>query len=376
MHYVALKLSQNIAETTEGYIICKDVPIGRAGPLKYLAEEIGRTGKGVVTVIRTLEENNSPSTLASFEGKPVTLDHPSADIDIYNYNMYSKGHAQNIRKGEGSFKGCIIADLIITDKKTANKITSNKLREVSCGYDATYVEVDGVIYQTAIRGNHIAIVENGRAGDAIAIRDSAIKIKEQENNMPEKDLLDDVQKQIKDAEALMEQPKEPSKDSEIEEIKKTVDALCAREKAKDEEAAAAAQAEKTEDEEELKKMADELEEGSMASDVNSKDAENTEEDEKDVFIEDEDTNIKTEALDSAKELYASLAPVIASMPDGPKRKKAIDSLRRSLNQVLSNKNPMTDIVNRQGGATNGLKSDVEIQKTYSSMNAHYKADTK
>ena len=59
------------------------------------------------------------------------------------------------------------------------KLVKAGLREVSCGYEAEYEQTgDGEGIQTNIVGNHIALVEQGRAGQSYAINDhkGAIRI--------------------------------------------------------------------------------------------------------------------------------------------------------------------------------------------------------
>lgn len=169
MVFYGSHISPHMLTTPEGYLICKDVPIGRVGKIKYLDSELGIGSEGrIITVYRTAEENNSKATLASFEGKPVTDGHPDVDVDATNYNIYQKGHIQNVR-GNGKY---IIGDLYITDETLKNDILNNGKREVSCGYDTIYKQdSNGNLYQTNIRGNHVAVVEEGRAGSIISIRD-------------------------------------------------------------------------------------------------------------------------------------------------------------------------------------------------------------
>ena len=78
---------------------------------------------------------------------------------------------QNVRRGSGESEDYIIADLHIHDADLIKQIKAGK-REVSCGYNAEYVEEDGVNYQKNIVGNHVAIVTEGRAGHKAAIMDS------------------------------------------------------------------------------------------------------------------------------------------------------------------------------------------------------------
>ena len=112
--------------------------------------------------------------MASFEGKPVTNDHPPGIIGPDDVRLYEMGHAENIRRGTGDLADYILADLHIHDRELIDAIQGGK-REVSCGYECDYVQdEDGSYSQKNIRGNHIAVVDRGRAGKRAAILDSKI----------------------------------------------------------------------------------------------------------------------------------------------------------------------------------------------------------
>lgn len=173
--YYGYTISPNQIETGEGFLICKNVPIARTGTQDYLGRELGLTDGNadkIIAVIRSPDEVFSEAALASFEGKPVTNDHPPGLIgpdDVKNYEM---GHAQNIRRGSGEWKDFMIADLHIHDRDLINAIQNGK-REISCGYECDYVKnEDGTYSQKYIRGNHVAVVDRGRAGNRAAILDS------------------------------------------------------------------------------------------------------------------------------------------------------------------------------------------------------------
>ena len=70
----------------------------------------------------------------------------------------------------------LVADILVRDPIVINEIESGAKREVSAGYECEYVERDGKIYQTAIRGNHVALVQAGRAGSAVRINDEQVKL--------------------------------------------------------------------------------------------------------------------------------------------------------------------------------------------------------
>lgn len=176
--YYGYTLSPNQIETGEGFLICKNVPIARIGSQDYAGHELGLTGQDanqIYRAVRTPEEVFSEAAMASFEGKPVTNDHPPDLIGPDDVSMYEKGHAQNVRKGSGRWDGFLIADLHIHSRDLIEAIKAGK-REISCGYECEYDDNgDGTFAQRNIRGNHIAVVDKGRAGKMAAILDSNYK---------------------------------------------------------------------------------------------------------------------------------------------------------------------------------------------------------
>lgn len=171
MPFYGSRISGNIAiRKPEGYLICQNVPVARTGTQEYMPQEIGQDGDSMITVYRTEEEVFSPATIASFEGMPVTNDHPGQEVDASNIQLFQRGHAQNVRRGTGDQSDLLLADLIITHPDLIDAVQKGK-REVSCGYQCEYKEIDGKAYQRAIRGNHVAVVEQGRAGSRVAIKD-------------------------------------------------------------------------------------------------------------------------------------------------------------------------------------------------------------
>lgn len=195
IQYYGYTISPNQIETGEGFLICRNVPISRTGDQEYMGWEIGIPGAGggqIVTVHRPPEEVFSTVALASFEGKPVTNDHPPVLIGPDDVKTYEMGHAQNVRRGEGEWEEYTLADLHIHDRELIDAVQSGK-REISCGYECEYVpNGDGTYTQRNIRGNHVAVVERGRAGKRAAILDSdkkKAKEPERKENMNKKGLF-------------------------------------------------------------------------------------------------------------------------------------------------------------------------------------------
>lgn len=189
--YFGSRISPNQLETQHGYRVAMNVPICRTGKQTYLGSELAMNpgfreewGIGpddVVDVYRPLEEVTSPETIASFQGNSVVDDHPDGNIypgslvTVENDGELNRGHGQNLRVGPVMEDGetPLLADLHLKHSDLIDKVDGGK-RDVSCGY--TYILArrdDGMLVQTRIRGNHIAIVGKGRAGPEVAIGDSA-----------------------------------------------------------------------------------------------------------------------------------------------------------------------------------------------------------
>ena len=174
IRYYGDKISEHIAKTPEGFLICQDVPISRTGYQSYLASEImenPKDGHKVIHVYRPASEVFSEKSLASFEGKPVCNEHPQEDITPENFHKFACGHVQNVHMGKGADSNKVLADLYITDPVLIRLIKDGK-REISCGYYAEEKrDSAGRLCQTKIRGNHVAVVNSARAGKSVCIRD-------------------------------------------------------------------------------------------------------------------------------------------------------------------------------------------------------------
>lgn len=169
--YYGSKISDNLVKLDDGYLLCLNVPIARTGAYQYTREELGLDGSGIVTVYREPSEVFDQVAMASFEGKAFTDTHPNVDVNVDNWQIYSKGELTNIRRGTGDKSNLLLSDIIVRDPVVINEIYSGAKREISAGYDCEYVEENGKIYQRNIRGNHAALVQYGRAGHLVKIND-------------------------------------------------------------------------------------------------------------------------------------------------------------------------------------------------------------
>lgn len=164
------KLSSHKYKTPEGYLICTDAILARTGKQDYLRRELfGDSCENpdeTVWVDRKPEEVFDEATLSSFENKPITVDHPDENVNPSNYRDLAVGYVRDVRRdkmddGTEVIKG----NLVITDEQTINEILEGEHTDLSCGYDCEILDEDNP-QQRRIRGNHVALCEEGRAGVA------------------------------------------------------------------------------------------------------------------------------------------------------------------------------------------------------------------
>jgi hypothetical protein len=213
--YFGEQISENMIRTPEGYLICIDVPIASSAPMKYNNSSVGlETDSPTVMMTNPWEELSTPSTIASFEAKPVTLLHPDGELlDTDTATDEIVGMCVNVRADE--VNQTLIADLVIISSEAITAVL-NGIKEVSCGYTAISVSDngDGTGERIGIIGNHVAIVPNGRCGAMCSISDS-----KENKKVDKKTILDTIKSWIKDAE-------EPAaKEEDVFDAKGAFDAL-------------------------------------------------------------------------------------------------------------------------------------------------------
>ena len=258
MYYITEQLSEHIGETPEGFLLCKDVPLTRTGTFEYTSSEVPVEASldGTVKIQRDDDEVFAQNTIASFEGKPVTINHPEGMVTPENWSELAHGIVQNVRRGQGEMSDLLLGDLLITTEKGIELVKSG-LREVSCGYDAQYEQIEkGKGRQKEIIGNHIALVTKGRAGGRCAIqdgktctgcgkctcnKDNAITTKEDIYKMKAKDLFKRIFPKSRFADALADEDLgEPAPVEGMDDVEKAQQAA-AEAKASAEQAVEAAQ---------------------------------------------------------------------------------------------------------------------------------------
>lgn len=166
--------------TGEGYLRAS-ARISRTGIQEYMGYEFGKTDDEALKtfrIYRPTDEVFSPETLASWKLKPVTDAHPIENVTAETWRKEAVGIVAEDVRQDGDHTA---ATLLITDADIANRIQRKGSVELSCGYDCDLDETPGVTadgepydaVQRAIRGNHVAIVDQGRCGPSCKVGDKA-----------------------------------------------------------------------------------------------------------------------------------------------------------------------------------------------------------
>jgi len=134
----------------------------------YFAAELGLKGIDPKRVIRVYRPKAAMDAAApTFDGKPVTLDHPTRMVDAKLWRTVTRGEAHNTTVvAEG-----LDAELVIRDAQAIDTIEKNERRELSAAYDfeltmSSGTSPHGQAYDAVasqIEANHIAIVRMGRS---------------------------------------------------------------------------------------------------------------------------------------------------------------------------------------------------------------------
>lgn len=166
--------------TAEGYMVARNCTLARTGVQTYRAYELGLDAEGmdpmrVIRLHRPAEEVFDGQSMASFESKPVTIEHPPVAVTADNWEQLAKGEARDVcRMGE-----MMCGTLMIKSKDAIDAVQSGK-NQLSNGYTFDLDMTPGTTFngqaydgvQRNIRGNHIAIVDAARCGSACRIADS------------------------------------------------------------------------------------------------------------------------------------------------------------------------------------------------------------
>ena len=163
----------SVEKLDNGYLKC-DAVLTRIGVFDYLDKD-----RSIRRELRLPDEVFNEDSLKSFEDISLTNGHPMEAVTSANSQKYHVGHVRDVRPD-----GPYVAGRVTITADEAIEAAKKGKNQLSCGYncdlDLTQGVTDGIpgiedglrydAIQRNIRGNHLAIVENGRAGNDASLR--------------------------------------------------------------------------------------------------------------------------------------------------------------------------------------------------------------
>lgn len=157
-------------ENEEDGFLTVEIAATRTGVMPYYDWDTGE----IINELKPPEEIFSDLTMGSLKGVPVTDRHPPVMVDSNNWMDFTKGTThQDVRQEDNLL---VISETIFDDNLIAY-VKSGKKAQVSIGFRADLEEESGEFegeqydrIQRNIRINHVAHVEQGRAGEDVSAR--------------------------------------------------------------------------------------------------------------------------------------------------------------------------------------------------------------
>ena len=170
-------LSQR-TRTPEGFLMAPATIAAVDNVQPYRARELGITDgdpNRILRLFRPKAEVFSADTIASFELKTLTIDHPDGGVAAGNWKSVACGDVHGIAPADN----VLVGKFIVRADDAIAVVEANHKIQVSCGYDFDLVMTAGTSpkgeaydgIQTNIRGNHVAIVDAARGGPGLRIAD-------------------------------------------------------------------------------------------------------------------------------------------------------------------------------------------------------------
>jgi len=161
---------------SNGFIEIPDNPLSKVGIYDYLGSEIGAPEPGrMYKVLRPEDELSRLETVQSFKGMPLVNDHTMIGDGLTAPE--EKGIDGVIGDNVYYRDGTLYGNLRLYTNKIKSLVDQGK-KDLSLGYCARYEEAPGNwrgqaydFVQRFITGNHVALVQDGRCGDSVAVLD-------------------------------------------------------------------------------------------------------------------------------------------------------------------------------------------------------------
>lgn len=162
----------------DGHMHVETTPISKANVCPYMGSEIPNAAElrldpsKVYMLYRDKAELEAGAK--TYENKPLMMKHVGVTADE-PHKFLRVGTVSNVRYEHPYLK----ASLAVWDADAITAVETEAQRELSCGYryraDMSPGTIDGVHYDGIMRdivGNHVALVEAGRAGSDVLVLDS------------------------------------------------------------------------------------------------------------------------------------------------------------------------------------------------------------
>ncbi|MBO7714395.1 MAG: DUF2213 domain-containing protein [Methanobrevibacter sp.] len=181
-----------------GYLFVERSPILKAGVMEYLGSELLPEGRSTVDGVQidpqkiyrvNVSLNELKKAKDTFKLAPITDGHIWLGDDGADAKNYQEGTV-----GENLYieDGFLYAPLSFTGKAIVEKIKNHKKEELSTSYQNKLVRSTNPAYDfdaVDIRGNHLALVDRGRAGSDVRVLNS---IKEKNEMAEEAKLVNEA----------------------------------------------------------------------------------------------------------------------------------------------------------------------------------------
>lgn len=168
-----------VRRTSDGYLAAF-ARVARTGVQVYRGHELGRPDLDTVRVYRSPDEVFSADALKSFAHRPLTLRHPPVPVTAKNWRKFAGGQTGDEVVRDGEY---VRVPMVMMDQALIDAYEKDGIKELSMGYSTDIQWRAGIVdsgpdagqaydaVQTAIRGNHLAVVPVARGGDQLRIGD-------------------------------------------------------------------------------------------------------------------------------------------------------------------------------------------------------------
>lgn len=173
-------MTQRIPDVNGWYEI-KNNPLSKVGVFPYLGRNIGAPDPDkLYSVLRPADELANPDTVNSFRLLPLIDDHTMLGDENSGFTPAEQKGVQGTTGDNVSFNnatGILQSNIKVFSERLKKLIESGK-KQLSCGYRCLYEAATGTYQgqtydyiQRNIRGNHLALVDQGRMGPDVRVLD-------------------------------------------------------------------------------------------------------------------------------------------------------------------------------------------------------------